>query len=69
MEAENAFTKFFRAFMAVPDAQAQLSADKPIPPEVFLKIPTVAKEIFRHEPGCAVNYQAIEEKIKVLEHT
>ena len=67
MEVDNAFAKVFQAFMAVPNAKSQFSLDKPIPPGVLLKYPTVAKVIFSNEPGCTVNYRAIVEKIKVLE--
>ncbi len=67
MEVDNAFARVFQAFMAIPNAKSQLSLDKPIPPGVLLKYPTVAKEIFSNEPGCTVNYGAIVEKIKVLE--
>ncbi|ERF74145.1 hypothetical protein EPUS_08884 [Endocarpon pusillum Z07020] len=67
MEIDNAFAKVFQAFMAIPNAKSQFSLDKPIPPGVLLKYPTVAKVIFSNEPGCAVNYRAIVEKIKVLE--
>ncbi|KAF7507477.1 hypothetical protein GJ744_010408 [Endocarpon pusillum] len=67
MEVDNAFAEVFQAFMAIPNAKSQFSLDKPIPPGVLLQYPTVAKVIFSNEPGCAVNYRAIVEKIKVLE--
>ena len=54
-------------FLSIPGVGDQLGTEKLIPPEAFLKNPAVAKELFSHEPGCTVNYQAIHEKLKVLE--
>ncbi len=59
--------KVFEALVTqVPGAQHQFSVEKPIPAEAFLTNPAVAKVLFSYEPGCAVNYQAIKEKIGLL---
>jgi hypothetical protein len=67
MATEEAVISVFGAFLALPEGKHYLDTGKHISADVFLKIPTVAKELFRNEPGCAVKYKAIEEKIKVLE--
>lgn len=67
MATEEAVISVFGAFLALPEGRHYLDTGKHISADVFLKIPTVAKELFRNEPGCAVKYKAIEEKIKVLE--
>jgi hypothetical protein len=67
MERGQIVVKVFDAFMTLPDAQQRVNSQKPIEANVFLTNPVVANAIFSNEPGCAVNYQAIKEKIKVLE--
>lgn len=67
MAMEETSIKVFQALLSVPEGQRLLKNDQPILANAFLEIPVVAKELFSHEPGCAVRYEAIEEKIKVLE--
>lgn len=67
MATEEAVIQVFKVFMTLPDAQKLLTGQQPLPADFFLKDSVVAKELFSHEPGAAVNYQAIKEKIKVLE--
>jgi hypothetical protein len=67
MERGQIVVKVFDAFMTLPDAQQRVNSQKPVEANDFLTNPVVAKAIFSNEPGCAINYQAIKEKIKVLE--
>jgi len=52
--------------MSVPNAEKHLTTGKPVPPELLLNIPTVAKVVFGLEPGCVVHYSAIKEKLQLL---
>jgi hypothetical protein len=66
MDIHKAFSNVFQAFMALPNAEQHLNTGKPIPPELLLNIPPVAKEVFNLEPGCVVHYSAIKEKLQLL---
>jgi hypothetical protein len=66
MDIDKAFSNVFEVFMALPNAEQQLSTGRPVPLELLLNIPTVSKELFGLEPGCVVHYSAIKEKLQLL---
>jgi hypothetical protein len=70
MALEEGVISVFAAFLHLPEAHELMQdaqAGKSIPHDLFLKNAALAKELFSTEPGCKVNYQAIQERLKLLE--
>jgi hypothetical protein len=67
MTIEEASIHLFRTLLANLEGQRLIDNGQPILAGTLFRIPSVARELFDQEPGCAVRYEALEEKINLLE--